>query len=231
MSSQITETDLLELFRTWRHEGLTPLVTVRGYADLLLKGQVGELTDQQRQFIQIIRNATSKAALAWHSPGYYLKLQAGFDETRWKWEAVQLSQVISDSLSNPYRYIDESNVRVYLPDRLPSVKASRDWLGVAITNLLEPAPGYAYIQNYPNAITADQTDEFTISVQIRCGLILDPEHKDVASISYPGNSINVADLVLKKHGSPLTIHPMRRENEPQSQGTEFRFSLPIWDED
>lgn len=52
---QFTEDEL----RTFRHELKTPLTTVSLYSEALLNGQVGNLTEEQEDYIQEIQKAAT----------------------------------------------------------------------------------------------------------------------------------------------------------------------------
>jgi hypothetical protein len=83
-SSDPISAEILKLFPIWRHDGLAPLTTIIGYTTLLLDGDIENLTEQQKQFITIVRNTAMKASTAWHNPGDYIKLSFDFENAGWK---------------------------------------------------------------------------------------------------------------------------------------------------
>lgn len=223
--------EILALFPIWRHDGLAPLTTIIGYATLLLDGKDENLTEQQKQFITMIRNVAMKACTAWHNPGDYIKLRFDFENIGWKWESVQLSEICNDILSSSFKYMNKSNVRVDVPNDLAAVRADRGWLSAAITNLLEPSIGYFYNPEFRSSISAQKGDDKHILVRISTGLELsmDDNYNSFESISSPGNSLSVASIILSKHGSRLEFRKLKKDNtEHKSDGTEFMFMLPIW---
>jgi signal transduction histidine kinase len=57
---ELKENDRLkdELVQNVSHELRTPLTFIRGYVDLLIEGEMGELTDEQRRALQIVSDKT-----------------------------------------------------------------------------------------------------------------------------------------------------------------------------
>jgi K+-sensing histidine kinase KdpD len=232
-SSNSISAEILKLFPIWRHDGLTPLTTITGYATLLLEIQAENLTEQQKQFITMIRNAAMKASTSWHNPGDYITLSFDFENARWKWSSVQLSEICDMILSKSFKYINKSNVDVDISDKLAPVRADPDWLAIAIANLLEPSVGYLYNAEFRSSISAKKSDDDHVLVSISTGLELsmDESYKSIESISSPGNSLSVASMIFEKHESHLQFKRLRNDrNEYKSLGTEFEFSLPIWQE-
>lgn len=225
------DTELLRLFPIWRHDGLDPLTSIIGYATLLLENKVENLTEQQKQFITIIRNIAKRAATSWHSPGDYITLRFDFENSHWKWEAIQLSEICDSILSSSFKHISKSNVQVAISDNLPLIKADGNWLSIAITYLLEPSTGYLYNPDFNSSIFAQQSDDNHVVVRVRTGLklSLDEGNNSIESISSPGNNLSVANIILDKHESRLEFRRLNgNADKHESQGTEFEFTLPIW---
>jgi K+-sensing histidine kinase KdpD len=135
-------------------------------------------------------------------------------------------------LSNSFKYIKKSNVHIDVSEELPSVKADSYWLSTAIINLLEPSAGYFYNTEFTSLISAQRKDDTHVLVRICTGLELstDENYNSIESISSPGNSLSVAGIILNKHGSHLEFSPLKRDDDKhKSQGTEFRFTLPLWE--
>lgn len=237
------DTEIVELFHFWRHDGLSPLTAIIGYATLLLEIKSENLTEQQKQFITSIRNSAIRASASWHSTSDYLQLRFDFENIDWKWESVQLSEICEQILAKSLKHINKSNVQINIPDELAPVRSERKWLSTAITNLLEPSVGYGYNAEFKSSISAQKTDEEYVLVRISTGLDLSRGDSDISanyklsmginphsieSISWPGNSLSVADIILQKHGSHLEFRNLKKDDKYESEGTEFTFILPIW---
>jgi hypothetical protein len=116
-------------------------------------------------------------------------------------------------------------------DKLPPVRADRAWLPRAILNLLEPSVGYHYNVVFESSIFAQETDDNMILLKIAKGLELsmDQKYDSLEAISFPGNGLSVASMILNQLGSRLEFRRLPSlQNEYQNEGTEFEFELPIW---
>jgi K+-sensing histidine kinase KdpD len=234
--------EIVELFHFWRHDGLKPLTAIIGYATLLLEFKSENLTEQQKHFVTSIRDSAMRASASWHSTSDYLQLRFDFENMDWKWESVQLSEICERILSKSLEYTNKSNVQVNVPDELAPIRADRNWLSRAITNLLEPSVGYRYNAEFKSSISAQKRDDRHVVVRISTGLKLSGGDNDISIkyklsigynpnsielISWPGNSLSVANIILEKHGSRLEFRNLKKDNdEYESEGTEFTFVLP-----
>src|SRR5512145_1269511 len=137
MNSQ--ESDLLKLFTIWSREKHDAMISIIGFADLLLDNKTGELSNQQQKFIRNIRNAATKTSQGLRNNKDYLKLRYQQEENYWEWEAVNLSNILESILSSNYLYSNRTNTVVEISPQIPPVKADTQWLRVAFINLIEPA--------------------------------------------------------------------------------------------
>ncbi len=235
--------EILDLFHLWRHNGRKPLTLISGYAILLLEAESENLTERQKQWITGIRDSAMRASASLSSQGDYIQLRFGFESMDWKWESVQLSEICEQILSKSLKHINQSNVQVNIPNELAPVRADRNWLSTAIINLLEPAVGYRYNAEFKLSISAQERDQHVL-VRVSTGLELSGGDNDISIrhklsmgyspnsielISWPGNSLSVANIILDKHGSHLEFRKLGKDNaERENGGTEFTFMLPTW---
>jgi hypothetical protein len=210
---------LFEWFYAWRNRGITPLVSIKGYSELLLKGAAGDLTEEQRQFIQIIHRNCLRAVEQWHLVldhlGFY------YDRQHPRWEETHLSDVINQALANPPENIDISNINIELADDLPSIRGD-DGLSAAIHYLIVPNLDYSHSKNDPITIKASLIEKSTVQVQIYNGIQLSSEYiEQPQPLFFPGTRLSVAKQIIEQFDSQLQVHPF-------SKGIEFRFNLPVW---
>ncbi len=66
--------DPVEMLIMWRHDGIHPLTFVHGYADLLLKGVLGSLTEEQCDALAAIDRCCRESIEKWHEFGDYFQL-------------------------------------------------------------------------------------------------------------------------------------------------------------
>jgi PAS domain S-box-containing protein len=144
------------------HELRTPMTSIKGYADLLLLGAAGEITDEQRRFLEIVKTNADRLSLL---------VNDLLDISRIEQGRVQLDlldvdlrelvegviDVIEGRKENDGRTIE---LAVDIPDDLPTIQADYDRITQVVTNLVSNAYQYT-------------SDEGTVTVKVS------PEDEDV----------------------------------------------------
>ncbi len=131
-----------EFVSTVSHELRTPMTSIKGYADLLLMGAGGLLSQDQQRFLGIIKTNADRLTMLVND-----LLDIGRIDTR----RVELNlkeldlhhvvQTVIDSLRG--RAVEkQQTLEAKIPDRLPSVVADRDRLIQILTNLISNAQHY-----------------------------------------------------------------------------------------
>jgi light-regulated signal transduction histidine kinase (bacteriophytochrome) len=218
--------DFLQFFSFWRTEGLNPIVSITGYSRLLLDGTFGELTEKQREIISTINYAANAAATAWRNPSIYLKLTSDPNYGHLELQSVSLAESFEKINSH---YLNDMDIVFELPPTLPNVKTDITWLKEVIAILIRPSAGYYNNRSFLPKIVAQLKNDM-VAIQVYSGLSLYPEQLSIESISFPGSSVSVANIILQKLGSELRLEQIRlsNSNDFESQGTMFEFALPIW---
>ncbi len=165
VEDQIVETDLTSLLdrqgkpvglaiTLWSEESLAerqealvgianefrnPMTAIIGYADLLLKGQSGPLTELQRQFLERIKANIEQMS---HLLGDMLNIVSPQAEAlELKPGRVELEPLIEQALEGIHARLQERQLSVQLdmPENLPPLKADRDSLYQVLLRLLANA--------------------------------------------------------------------------------------------
>ncbi len=234
MNPDIEPSDLYDLFLIWRHEGIMPLSVIKGYAEMLLEGSVGDLTQEQRSSLEVLRRKSIEGIQYWHTLELYLRLRYGPQKI--VWQSAFLQHIIERSLSD-LRQIGflkhREQVQVDLPASLPLVKVNGA-IEQAIVHLIVPSFKRRDGKDYRPSITAQQISPEFVQVEILSGLQFEPEIKsgeiDKSLLAYPGSDLSVAYLIFQQYGTPLEFEQIRLENEQPSQAVKFRFTLFVWDD-
>lgn len=124
------------------HELRLPMTSLKGYADLLLKGLAGPLTENQRRFLGTIRANVDRLAGLVSDLLEHARLEAG--RLRLRIEPVSLREALEGALRNVQGEIEGRGhrVSVELAEDLPSVAADRERLVVILTKVLDNAAKY-----------------------------------------------------------------------------------------
>lgn len=202
-----------ELLSSWRHEGLTPLATIRGYAELFLKGALGLLSAEQHQAMQVIYRSALQATHRWHYPSDYLRFLNGEPH----FAAGRLSEVVAAAAGYLQRNLGVAeSIQIDLPPDLPPVRAS-DGLPTALVILLAPEE----IESCPT-LRAWQSAEEAVRVQVQVQLSRTTDEDLRGSFSTPGTRLYLARSIIGQHGSEVAFRHA-------DQSATFEFSLPLWD--
>jgi PAS domain S-box-containing protein len=131
-----------EFLATVSHELRTPLASIIGYTDLLLDGAGGELTEQQRDFLEITeRNARRQLRLVGDLL-FASKLEEG--ELVIEFGAVELEELLSEALEAAVPAAETKQIRIELAaEPVPVYRGDRDRLAQLIDSLLSNALKFA----------------------------------------------------------------------------------------
>ena len=124
------------------HELRVPMTSIMGYTDLLIKGIVGPLNEQQLNFLKIIRGNVERMAGLISSLSDLSGLDTG--TLTLTMGPVSLPAVITDVASYLQPLFVEKNqtLAVTLPPDLPPLQADSRRLGQVLTSLLHNANRY-----------------------------------------------------------------------------------------
>lgn len=128
----------------------SPLTSITGYLDLLLKESVGILGDMQRRFVQrVIANAQRLAGMV-DDMVRLAALDAG--RVRLNFEAMDIVQLVDDTISDVSTPLREKGIEVELTvdDPVPAIEgdieAIRQIIGQVLTNAYLASPADSSIQ-------------------------------------------------------------------------------------
>jgi signal transduction histidine kinase len=125
------------------HELKTPMTAVRGYAQLMLSGMAGELTERQRGFLETIVANVARMGRQIQDLTDISQIETG--RLALVWAPVDFAHIVSDTLQTVQALYDEKGVRMALdlPPDLPLVMGDQGRLVQVLTNLLSNACKYS----------------------------------------------------------------------------------------
>ncbi len=124
------------------HELRTPLTPIKGYIDLILEGDAGELTDEQSAYLKIVEVNTDRLVALVNDLLDISRIEAGKIDLELKPVAVE--EVVQEVVAVHRKQIESRglNLTVSLPPRLPWVKADRNRITQVLNNLVSNACKY-----------------------------------------------------------------------------------------
>jgi signal transduction histidine kinase len=124
------------------HELKTPMTSIKGFADLLMQGAVGEVSTGQLQFLSTIRSNVDRMGTLVSDLADITRIEAG--QIRLEVSPIEVRAVIEDTLRGTRNLIEAKNqdLQVLLPEGLPLIQADHMRLVQVMTNLVSNAHKY-----------------------------------------------------------------------------------------
>ncbi len=124
------------------HELKNPMTSMKGYTDLLLKGVVGPVNEQQSDFLHTIFNNVARMETLVSDLNDLTKQQT--DNLRLDLTNVNFRNVVTETLRAQQRMIDEKEQELVLdvPEDLPYVRGDQNRLIQVMTNFISNAYKY-----------------------------------------------------------------------------------------
>jgi signal transduction histidine kinase len=124
------------------HELKTPMTSIKGYTKLLQMGAGGELSNQQRDFLNVIGNNVDRMAQLVEALLDVSRIEAG--RIRLEIEDVQIADVINEVLESVQTQIESKRLHltVDITNNLPALRADYNRMAQIVTNLVSNAYKY-----------------------------------------------------------------------------------------
>jgi PAS domain S-box-containing protein len=229
-----------EFVSTVSHELRTPMTSIKGYAELMLMGAAGHLSDPQTQYLRIIRNNANRMTDLVNDLLDISRMESG--KTDLDLGPVDISQLIEQVVKvHLTSQMDHENksLQVYqeIAPSLPLVWADRDRVTQILTNLLDNAFHYTPA-NGRIQVSAFSDDSFVFVSVEDTGIGISPENQekiferffraeDVEVQNVPGTGLGLAIVrnLLEMQGGTIEV------TSYPTQGSKFVFSLPLASEE
>lgn len=229
-----------EFVSTVSHELRTPMTSIKGYADLLLMGAAGEMTDPQLQYLQVIKNNAERLHLLVNDLLDISRIETG--KTELDLRPLNITQLIDQVVNNHLigRIHDEGKeiaVERSYENALPLVNADKRRVTQILTNLLDNAfnytepPGQIKLRAHSNGqfvYVSVEDNGIGISKE-NIKMIFDrfyrSDHEKVQRVSGTGLGLSIVQSLVDMHGGQLSV------TSEIGQGSTFTFNLPVVVED
>ncbi|HXF68308.1 MAG TPA: HAMP domain-containing sensor histidine kinase [Thermoflexus sp.] len=219
-------------FSTAVHELRLPMTSIKGYADLLLKGMGGSLTETQRRFLETIRSNIDRLAGLVQDLLEHSRMETG--RLRLRIEPVALDEALQEAMRRVQTEVERRGhvVRVELPEVPPQVPADRERLIAILSKILDNAVKYTPLGGEIWVRAMQVGSEWVCEISDN-GIGIAPEDQEhlftpfwrsedprVREVPGFGLSLAVARGLLRAMGGGIEI-----ESQPE-RGTSVRIRLP-----
>ncbi len=228
-----------EFVATVSHELRTPMTSIKGYADLLLLGAAGEITDQQQHFLETIKHNADRLSVLVNDLLDISRIDQGRIELRFR--AVNLGELLHSVVEHVEGRIEDEkrpmNVAVRLPegDSLP-IWGDYDKMAQVFTNLIDNAFNYTPDGGQITLAASYNTEAGNVTVAVTdTGIGIAPDQGERIFERF-NRGDEGQDQVMNTPGTGLGLSIVREfvtmhhgriwyESQP-GQGTTFFVELP-----
>jgi PAS domain S-box-containing protein len=131
-----------EFISTVSHELRTPLTSIKGYVDLILEGDAGEVNETQKEFLQIVAQSTNRLGDLVNDLLDVERIESGRIQLRR--EPVDIGVIIYEVIHTFSKEIEKKGISLYtaVPKTLPMVLGDRERIEQVLANLVSNAIKY-----------------------------------------------------------------------------------------
>jgi signal transduction histidine kinase/CheY-like chemotaxis protein len=217
------------------HELRTPLTSVLGYVDLMLDGEVGDLSAEQHEYLTIVKNNATRLLGLINDLLDIARIEAGgFDLQRTAVDVGRLLHEVADTLA-PMLDAKDQRLSLDLSKPLAQVWADPDRLMQIVVNLASNAHKYTPAGG-SISLAAEQSDGFG-RIQVRdTGVGLSDDElahlftkffrtRNPATRAATGSGLGLAltRSLVELHGGTLSVI------SAPGEGSTFSFTMPLAD--
>ncbi len=218
------------------HELRTPMTSIKGYVDILLMGATGDLSEQQRAFLNVVKSNTERLVVLVNDLLEVSRLEAG--KINLSIQPIDLQLIAADITAELHRRSERERrpvkIKLDARDALPLVLADGERVRQIIDNLVDnayhytPAGGKIVIRLTPgeNEVQVDVQDNGIGIPLADQAQIFDRFYRgeDPLVLETPGTGLGLAvvkNLVEMHHGR-IWVYSTGRAGD----GSVFSFTLP-----
>lgn len=222
------KTDLMSMVT---HEIRTPLATVRGFAQILLKGDLGG--DKSKEFLEIINRQSNRLVNLVNDFLDITRIESGRQAITKG--PVDMEKLIQNALADLKPLADEKNISLLYqsPGALPEVFGDRNLIEQVLINLLSNAIKYSPKGAWARVAAGQQNGSLAISIQdnglgipkesvprlfekfyrVRCD-----DRKDIIGT---GLGLSLVKQIIDVHQGTILV------SSEHGKGSTFTFTIPV----
>ena len=215
------------------HELRIPLTSIKGYTDLIRQGVVGEVNEQQVNFLDVIRNNVQRMSKLISDLSDISRIERG--KLSLELDTIILHTYVDETISSLRHKMEEKNqtLSAEIPGSLPKITADPNRLVQILTNLISNAWKYTP-EDGKVMVRASQTNGFIRVEVIDNGLGISEKDQDKLFTQFFRSE---AQEVREQTGWGLGLNVTKKLVEIMDgeigfsseldKGSNFWFTLPI----
>ena len=225
-----------EFVSTVSHELRTPMTSIKGYAELMLMGAAGPMSDAQQQYLDVIIGNANRMSELINDLLDISRIESG--KTTLELQPVNLSQIIAQVVGEHLQgLIKHENKPIEIvtevPTTLPLVNADPDRVTQIMTNLLDNAFQYTPTDGLISVTTRTVDDYVSVRVSdTGIGISRENQSKvfdrffrvedsDIQQVPGTGLGLAIVRSLVEMQGGEIDVESKLGE------GSTFTFTLPL----
>lgn len=229
MINQLEEknTELERFTYTVSHDLKSPLITIKGFLDIVKEDLAEKNFTQMEEDLERISSAADRMKALLDN---LLELsRVGKTNNAHEW--VDLNELIHETQEILYSALKEKQIHLEVPNDLPNIYGDRARLTEVFQNLIENAIKYTGHQPHPTISIHAETHENNVEVCIKDnGIGIDPAyHKKIFGLfekldpRSEGNGVGLALVkrIIEHHGGEIWV-----TSAGMGEGSQFCFRIP-----
>ncbi|HYY76258.1 MAG TPA: PAS domain S-box protein [Gaiellaceae bacterium] len=214
------------------HELRTPLTSIRGYTELLLDGEAGELTDDQRQFLGVVERNSHRLLHLVGDLLFLAQIEAG--KLALEVGDLDLGALASESVEAARPAAEEKDVALTLAtDTVPLLAGDRARIGQLLDNLVSNAVKFTHSGGRVDVRVRSLESRAVLEVR-DSGIGIPAAEQQFLfqrffrtstateqAIQGTGLGLAISKAIVEAHGGEIEV-----ESE-EDVGTTFRVKLPL----
>lgn len=219
------------------HELRTPLTSIKGYVDLIVDGEAGEINEIQAEFLGIVQENSDRLVSLINDLLDISRIESG--RVHLKVEPLDLAEVAQGVVDTFRTYADRTNIALswHATKGLPRAAGDRDRVGQVLMNLVSNAIKYSPGGGSVRIDLRRRGERVSIGVTDTGMGISSEDQKQLFSkffrvdstltreIGGTGLGLSICKSVVELHGGTIGVRSKLGE------GSTFWFTLPVASED
>ena len=215
------------------HELRVPMTSIKGYTDLMNAGLAGPLSDQQKQFLEVIRRNLTRMTSLISDLSDINHIESG--RMKFDLQAFDLREVVADVSDSLRERIGnrQQTLHIEIEDELPLIYADSTRIAQVLSNLMSnahkytPEGGEIVVRAWPNgrtAIVSIQDNGYGISEEDQQKLFTQffrAEDKEVREQPGWGLGLSIVRRMVEAQDGEISFESKLGE------GSTFTFTVPL----
>ncbi len=229
-----------EFVATVSHELRTPMTSIKGYVEILLMGAAGQLSEQQNNFLQVVKSNTERLTVLVNDLLDVSQIESG--KVTLSLQPVNMDDLLDNAIADLQRRISGDAKKVVLgkkaPPNLPRSLADPDRIRRVIDNLLDNAFQYNLPDGSITVSLSLNEEDGVIQVDVKDSGVGIPfeDQEQVFERFYRGEStlnlgvagtglgLSIVRNLVEMHGGRIWL----TSSGKAGQGSTFSFTLPVY---